>query len=88
MIMLEDKKVVYIVNCKDREELEEMKIILPKVLNENKLIEYREISETFIYKNEKWILSTSEITKLLVKRKNGSIVIEANTLKEKYYGKK
>jgi hypothetical protein len=76
-----EEKNIYIVNCKDREEEQRaISLLKEKFKKENSCYEFRTISDTFILRFEKWIVTRAPIAKQITKRKTGFTIIEFKTL--------
>lgn len=57
------------ISCKTENEIKEIIIMLKDKYKDNPYCTYREISETFILPDKKWIIATENIVKQLTKRK-------------------
>lgn len=72
---------INIVSCQDDNEIKEMIGLLKEKYKDNPNCKYRDISETFILPDKKWIIAPQYLIKILTARKPHIKVYSAEVIK-------
>lgn len=77
-----NKREIRFIVCKTREEELEIIKLLKKKYKYERYCEFREVSETFILPDKKWIIASEHLTKILTKRQPNIKIYKSELIKE------
>lgn len=69
------------ISCKTEEEEKEIIVLLKEKYKDNPNCKFREISDTFILPDKKWIIASEYLTKQLTKRKPDRKIYSAEVIR-------
>lgn len=72
---------INIVSCKTEEDYNEIIKLLKEKYKDNPNCKFREISDTFILPDKKWIITPDYLVKQLTKRKPGTKIYTAEVIR-------
>lgn len=78
---------INIISCKTKEQEKEIIKLLKIKYKDNLNCKFREISDTFILPDKKWIICPENLVKLLTKRKTEAKVYSMEVIKNALSGK-
>ena len=78
---------INIISCKTKEQEKEIIKLLKIKYKDNLNCKFREISDTFILPDKKWIICSENLVKLLTKRKTEAKVYSMEVIKNALSGK-
>lgn len=76
-----NKKEINLIKCKTNEEEQEIIKLLKEKYKNNRNCKFREISDTFILPDKKWIIASEYLTKQLTKRKPDRKIYSAEVIR-------
>lgn len=76
-----NKKEINLIKCKTEEEEKEIIALLKEKYKDNPSCKFREISDTFILPDKKWIIASEYLTKQLTKRKPDRKIYSAEVIR-------
>ena len=73
---------INLISCKNDEDYNEIIKVLKEKYKKNKECKFREISDTFILPNKKWIIIEENLVKMLMRNKPDNKLYSSETIKK------